>query len=372
MNRPPRTSAPASSPQLPLLCARRSAAACAAALLLLAAPGAFAEPIYNASLLALPEASTGSRAFGLSGGVVVGQVTGSDGLPHAVMWADPNAPQLVNAGPFESSAMAIAGSTVVGVRGAAAKPAEFEALSVSAGAAPTVLGNAGGGAAARAAAAQFVAGSQDRGAFVYNSLTAAMTLFDAPGAVAHGVNAAGVAVGQNAAGLPVAFNGGALAGFIDVLGAAGDASGSAQAVLGDQVVGFFDDPETFQQVAFLAKLGQAGGTRLFAGSAFGLNAAGDVVGADFDAGLAMLYRGGTAYDLNQLVGAGLGDYKLTQARAIDEQGRIVAFGVDANGNERAFLLSPAETDPEPPQNPVPAPASLLLVATALTLLRLRR
>lgn len=363
---------PSAAPEpLPIFCARRSAAACAAALLLLAAPGAYAEPVYNASLLALPGASSGSRAFGLSGGVVVGQVTGSDGLPHAVMWADPATPQLVNAGPYESSALAIAGGTVVGVRAAAARPAEFEALSV-AGGTPTVLGAVGGGAAARAAAAQFVAGSQDRGAFVYDSLSAAMTLFDAPGAVAHGVSASGVAVGQNAAGLPVAFNGGALAGFIDVLGAAGDATGAAQAVLGDQVVGFFDDPETFGQVAFLAQLGQAGGKRLFAGSAFGLNAAGDVVGADFDAGLAMLYRGGTAYDLNQLVGSGLGGYKLTQARAIDEQGRIVAFGVDAQGNERAFLLSPAQDpDPEPP-NPAPAPASLLLVATALSLLRLRR
>lgn len=370
----PRPTDPARRPRW--LAARRLAVAAAAALSLLGV--AHGAPTYSATILALPEQTSGSRAFGLSGGVVVGQVTGADGLPRAVVWADPATPQFLSAGAFESTALAIAGSRMAGSRADASDPAAQQALRwANAGATAETIGSAGGHVGARAVAGMFTAGSGTTGAFVHDAFTNTVASFDAPGAVAHGVTAAGVAVGQDAAGLPVVFNG-AKAGFIDVLGSAGDAEGSAFAVLDDIVVGSFDDPDTGDQRAFRMKLGSSSGTTLFNGAAFALNALGDVVGADFDLGVAMLYSGSTAYDLNSLVGSGLGGFTLTQARAIDEQGRIVAFGVDALGQERSFLLSPGDggppppPPPPPPPNPMPEPGTALLLLAALAALRQKR
>lgn len=373
------THCPASHPTLPpaparWLAVRRADLAAAAALLMLGT--AQAAPTYSATMLALPQGATGSRGFGVSDGVVVGQVTAADGTPRAVIWADPATPQMLAAGALESTALAISGGVVAGVRSMAADPSAQDALRWgSAVAAPDVLG-AAGGVSARATSGRYTAGSLGGGAFVHDAFSATMMSFDQPGAVAHGVNSEGIAVGQNAERLPAVFNG-TMAGFIDVLGERGNAEGAAYGVLGDLVVGSFDDPASGAQRAFLMQLGTSAGTQLFNGAAFALNAQGEIVGADFEAGRAMLYVGGVAYDLNQLVGAdALAGFTLTQARAIDAQGRIVAFGVDAAGRERSFLLARSDGEPPPPPppppNPVPEPGSAALLLAALATLRLMR
>lgn len=332
---------------------------------MLAAP-AHAELVYTAQLLDLPGAMLSSRAWGLADGRVVGEVRGADNVPKAVVWDAAGVPQpLAGAGAFESSALAISGATIAGYRATAATSTEFEALRWSDASSPAlaVPGPAGAGVAARAAAGSFVAGSTDAGAFVQHTTSGAVTTYGAAGSVAHGVAADGTAVGSDAAGLPTVFNG-AHAGTLDVLASrAGAEIGTAFAILGAKVVGFYEDPDTFLQKAFASELGGATST-LFDGAAFALNAAGDVVGADFDAGVAMLYSAGTAYDINELVVGGLGGFTLTQARAIDDLGRIVAFGVDAAGVERAFLLSLAAITP----GAVPLPPTVWLAALALAML----
>lgn len=317
----------------------------AALLLSLAAGAAQAAPTYTAQMLQLPADMVGSRAWGLSNGVVVGEARGADPLdgPRAVVWAANGTPTLLpGAGAFESAALAISGSTIVGYRVTPNTSTEFTALrwSSQADIAPTALGSsADGGTRANAAAGSFVVGATDHGAFVYNALSGTFSSVGGVGSAAYGVRADGVAVGQGADFVPTVFDGTNARPLDLVDNILGPESGTAFAILGEQVIGSYDDPDSFAQKAFLTVLGSGATSTLFDGSAFGLNAAGEVVGADFDAGLAMLFSGGVAYDLNTLVTGGLGGFTLTQARAIDDQGRIVAFGSDLDGNERAFLLS---------------------------------
>lgn len=317
----------------------------AALLLSLAAGAAQAAPTYTAQMLALPDGMAGSRAWGLSNGVVVGEVRGASAAdgPRAVAWAANGTPTLLpGAGAFESAALAISGSTIVGYRATVPTSTEFDALRWSgpADGTPAALGPvADGGARSNAAAGSWVAGITDQGAFVYNAVSGTFASVGGAGSVAYGVRADGVAVGQGTDFAPAVF-GGPQAGALDLLSSHGGLeTGTAFAILGEQVIGSYDDPDSFAQKAFLTVLGSGATSTLFDGSAFGLNAAGEVVGADFDAGLAMLFSGGVAYDLNTLVTGGLSGFTLTQARAIDDQGRIVAFGSDLDGNERAFLLS---------------------------------
>lgn len=95
-----------------------------------------------------------------------------------------------------------------------------------------------------------------------------------------------------------------------------------------------------------ADLGTLGGDQ---SQAYGINDAGDVVGASSVAGCcdyrATLWRKGKMIDLNSLVSASVRDagWVLVQARAIDRAGHIT--GVASNKNQpgsRAFLLTPQQ------------------------------
>lgn len=78
--------------------------------------------------------------------------------------------------------------------------------------------------------------------------------------------------------------------------------------------------------------------------AFGINRLGQVVGSASGFGgsgiptHAVLFVGGTVYDLNDLIPAALG-LELTEARSINDSGQIVGWGT-YKGQPRAFLLNP--------------------------------
>jgi len=104
--------------------------------------------------------------------------------------------------------------------------------------------------------------------------------------------------------------------------------------------------------------------------AFDINSSDVIVGRTYDRTLgagaevhAFIYDGGTMRDLNDLIDPSLG-FLLTEARAINDAGWIAANGLNAAGEERAFLLVP-----------IPEPATLALMglgAAAMIVLRRRR
>ena len=90
-----------------------------------------------------------------------------------------------------------------------------------------------------------------------------------------------------------------------------------------------------------------------------------VVGSTPPAGShAFLYQNGVMTNLNSLVPP-IG-ITLTMAIAINDQGQILATGVDANGNPEQVLLTPAgePVPPSPiyPEAPVPEPSTLAVLA----------
>jgi probable HAF family extracellular repeat protein len=138
------------------------------------------------------------------------------------------------------------------------------------------------------------------------------------------------------------------------LGTLGGDFSNGNAVNGaGQVVGAADLANNQQRHAFLwangtmTDLGTLGGTY---SHAYGINAAGQVVGASTTRAdplvsgddliqYAFLWSGGAMKDLNQLLPPGSGWF-LANAQSINDAGQIVGIGT-FNGQERAFLLSPA-------------------------------
>ncbi len=81
----------------------------------------------------------------------------------------------------------------------------------------------------------------------------------------------------------------------------------------------------------------------------GVNSNGEVVGvaATSDGSRhAFLFSGGTAHDLNLLIGAASGDWVLEEATGINANGQIVGYG-SLRGQPRAFLLTPGTAPPSP-------------------------
>ena len=60
---------------------------------------------------------------------------------------------------------------------------------------------------------------------------------------------------------------------------------------------------------------------------------------------AFLYSNGSMLDLNSLIASSSG-FTLEDASAINNQGDIVGYGINAEGQQDAFLLTP-EATPEP-------------------------
>jgi probable HAF family extracellular repeat protein len=98
---------------------------------------------------------------------------------------------------------------------------------------------------------------------------------------------------------------------------------------------------------------EAGGVQTLAdlggdSSARGINGSGQVVGFSNLVGggrHAVLWQGGTPYDLNSLLPAGSG-WELISASAINDAGQITGTGT-YNGQSTAFLLNPVLDVPEP-------------------------
>ncbi|MBN1918784.1 MAG: DUF3466 family protein, partial [Verrucomicrobia bacterium] len=106
-------------------------------------------------------------------------------------------------------------------------------------------------------------------------------------------------------------------------------------------------------------LGTFGGSQ---GDAFDINAHGQIVGAADtrdDYPHAFLWEDGVLRNLNELIPPDSG-WVLNKAYGIDDSGRIVGYGVNPQGLERAFLLTP-----------IPEPSVLALAAVGVAVL-LRR
>lgn len=98
----------------------------------------------------------------------------------------------------------------------------------------------------------------------------------------------------------------------------------------------------FLYFGFLRDLGTLGGPASFG---FGVNSGGQAVGSSNVAGNddshAFVYRDGRMLDLNILAGAGESGWVLQSARAINDSGQIVGFGLH-DGRTTAFLLTPVD------------------------------
>lgn len=116
-----------------------------------------------------------------------------------------------------------------------------------------------------------------------------------------------------------------------------------------QVVGQSDLPGDTTHHAFLWQNGVMTDLGTLNGQpvslAFGINDQDQVVGIfeDFagDNTTGFLWQGGVMTDLNTLIPPGSSLF-LKEPVAINDRGEIVGFGLDSNGNERAFLLTPCD------------------------------
>jgi uncharacterized membrane protein len=90
---------------------------------------------------------------------------------------------------------------------------------------------------------------------------------------------------------------------------------------------------------------------------------------DLTGGHALLWQDGAVFDLNNLIPAGT-DWTLSQATAIDNDGRIAGYGI-LNGQFTAFVLTPS-TSVSPIPTPEPTTAASLLLATTALLLHRRK
>jgi probable HAF family extracellular repeat protein len=95
-------------------------------------------------------------------------------------------------------------------------------------------------------------------------------------------------------------------------------------------------------------------------SAHGINNHGDIVGESWhgDDGRPFLYSGGQMYDLLSLIQPG--PYNIINAYGINDLGQILAYGGNAAGESRTFLLTP-----------VPEPETYALMLSGLLMLIIR-
>lgn len=105
-------------------------------------------------------------------------------------------------------------------------------------------------------------------------------------------------------------------------------------------------------------------------SAYGINEHGQVVGYSQAAGgasHATLWQNGSLRDLNELIATDSG-WLLVEARAVNDGGQIVGFGI-FNGEQRAFRLDPLES---PDASAVPEPGAIAMLLLGLAGIGARR
>jgi probable HAF family extracellular repeat protein len=213
-----------------------------------------------------------------------------------------------------------------------------------------------------------------RYAFIY--LAGTMTRLGTLGGTtsrAHGINGVGQVAGVadlagNARHHAFLYSGGTM----QDLGTLGGASSTGYAInASGQVTGVSDISGNARQHAFLysggtmADLGTLGG---ITSTGFALDSSGRVAGTSTAAdgrSLAFLHANGVMYDLNALVVSGLGGAMLTEARAINDRGQIVANACGTAGC-LAYRLEPLAVDLASMQ--IPALSNLAMFALATLLL----
>ena len=184
---------------------------------------------------------------------------------------------------------------------------------------------------------------------------------------AYGINNSGQVVGD------ADFCGGSRAflysnGSMRDLGALGGAFSRAFAINDDgQVVGWAYTSDNTMSHAFLYSNGSILGLNTetdVESQAYGINALGQVVGfisryRNEEGHRAFLYRNGVMNDLNNFINPSSG-WTLRDATAINDIGQITGYGINALGQEHAFLLTP-----------IPEPATLGLLCLGFLMLKRR-
>jgi probable HAF family extracellular repeat protein len=168
-------------------------------------------------------------------------------------------------------------------------------------------------------------------------------------------------------------------GSLNDLGTLDGRSTSAQAINdSEQIVGYAETGSS-SFVAFLYQngsfqsLGLQGRTSTLA---LAINNLGQIVGDAIDAtgSHAIVFSDGKAIDLDSLLPINSG-WTLNEARGINDQGQIVGYGINRQGEQHAYLLSPFTSppaDPPPGGAAVPEPSGLVLMALAGVGLLLRQ
>jgi probable HAF family extracellular repeat protein len=193
---------------------------------------------------------------------------------------------------------------------------------------------------------------------------------------AYAINAVGQVVGQSDVFTSAAQHAFLYSsGNIFDLGTLGGTNSSAYAInASGQIVGQSDGAGDQNSDAFLYSngtmhdLGDLGGGISLAN---GINASGQIVGYSYTiSGESVIHAftvfDGQMFDLNSLLPASSG-WLLVDARAINNEGQIVGWGINPYGQHDAFLLSPTEAIPEPA-----LPVLGILMSAALCLRRASR
>jgi len=192
-------------------------------------------------------------------------------------------------------------------------------------------------------------GSYGGGAFIYHTDIQSGMIISHDG-IGYGINDSGQVAGWDGLDCAVLYSSGGIINLCYGIGYAINISG--------QVTGEAYDAITPYSKAFLYHAGtmiDLGMVGVNSSAGYGINDGGQVVGWAQTAGgeaFAFLYGDGEMSDLNSLIDASCG-WTLISGRDVNNLGQIVGYGINPQGAEHAFLLTP-----------IPEPATILLFGLA--------